>query len=132
KELLQLEVQSLPVTSLAFSADGAVLASATGDWRNYNVPGELRLWEVASGKPLESRPGYTSEIKCVAIDPAGRYLATAASSRVVRLWNLASREEIATIRLDSAGTSLAFSADGTLLAIGENYGGVSVWNIPAG
>jgi WD40 repeat protein len=131
KELKELEMQSLPVTSLAFSPDGAVLVSSTGDWRNYNVPGEVRVWEVASGKQLASLPGYTSEVKKVAIDPSGKYLATAGSSRVVRLWDYARREELGKINIDSAGTALEFSADGARLAIGENFGGVSVWNVPA-
>jgi hypothetical protein len=131
KELQQLEVQALPVTSLAFSPDGAVLVSSSGDWRNYNLPGEVRLWEVASGKPLGSLPGYTTEVKKVAIDPTGRYLATAGSSRVVRLWDFARRAEIGKINLDSAGTALEFSADGARLAVGENFGGISVWYVPA-
>src|SRR5438105_8871939 len=95
------------------------------------MPGEVRLWEVPSGKPLASLPGYTSEVKCVVIDPTGKYLATAGSSRIVRLWDFTRRTEIGKINLDSAGTSLAFSADGARLAIGENFGGVSVWNVPA-
>ncbi len=130
KELRQLDMQSLPVTSLAFSPDGAVLVSSTGDWRNYNLPGEVRLWEVASGKQLGSLPGYSSEVKKVAIDPAGKYLATAGSSRVVRLWDFGRRVEIGKINIDSAGTALEFSADGARLAVGENFGGVSVWNVP--
>jgi WD40 repeat protein len=131
KELEQLPLQSLPITSLAFSPDGAVLLSSTGDWRNYNVPGEVRLWEVASGKELANLPGYTSEVKCVAMDPTGKYLATAGSSRVVRLWDVARRAEVGKINIDSAGTSLTFSADGSRLAIGENFGGVSIWSVPA-
>jgi WD40 repeat protein len=126
----QLEMQPLPVTSLAFSPDGAVLVSATGDWRNYHVPGEVRLWEVATGKVLASLPGYTSEVKCVAIDSTGEFLATASSDRVVRLWDLARRQEVGMARLDSAGTSLAFSADSARLALGEHLGGVSVWSVP--
>lgn len=33
-------------------------------------------------------------------------------------------------RLNSAGTSVAFSRDGARLAFGEHLGGVSVWSVP--
>ena len=125
------EPQSLPLNSLAFTPDGAIVASATGDWRNYQQPGDVRLWEAATGKRIASLPGYTSDIKCLAIDPMGKYLATSSSNRLVQLWNLASREELAKVRPDSVGTSLAFSSNGSRLAIGENRGGVSTWNVPA-
>lgn len=126
----QLEMQPLPVTSVAFSPDGTMLASTTGDWRNYRMPGEVRLWDVATGKVLASLPGFTSEIKCLAIDPTGKLLATSSSDRVVRLWDLASRQEVRMARLNSAGTSVAFSHDSTRLAFGEHLGGVSVWSVP--
>jgi WD40 repeat protein len=49
--------QSLPVTSLAFANDGSLLFSATGDWRNNRVSGEIRLWDVASGRELAELKG---------------------------------------------------------------------------
>jgi WD40 repeat protein len=131
KEQRVFETQSLPVTSLAFSPDGGLLASSTGDWRNFQLPGELKLWDVASAKELASLSGHTSEIKCLAIDPSGKFLTSAGSNRVVRLWQLSDRETTGQIRLDSAGSSLAFSPDGSRLAVGENRGGVTLWDVPA-
>jgi WD40 repeat protein len=132
KEIRVLDAQTLPITSLAFSECSSLLASATGDWRNNQRPGELRLWEVASGKELARLDGHTAEIKCLAIDKSGKLLASSANDLVVRLWNLADRTELLTIRLDVLSGSLTFSPDGERLAMGHYSGNVTVWDVPEG
>ncbi len=54
--------QRLPVTSVKFSPDGSLLATSTGDWRRPHVAGELRLWEVATGKELATLKEHAWEI----------------------------------------------------------------------
>jgi WD40 repeat protein len=130
KEVRVLDEQPLPVTGLAFY--GGSLASSTGDWRNNQRPGELRLWEVASGRELALLKGHASEIKCVAIDPKGRLLASTASNGDVRLWDLVDRTELRTIRPDSMSGSLAFSSDGQWLAMGHFSGSVTLWDVRDG
>ena len=61
KELQQFDGQSLPVTCVAFSSDGSLLVSSTGDWRNYQQRGALRLWDVASGKKTPPRSTLAME-----------------------------------------------------------------------
>jgi WD40 repeat protein len=130
KEIHVLAEQSLPVTSLVFTGDGSLLVSATGDWRNNRQPGELRLWEAASGKELAQLKGYTSEIKCIAIDKPGGLLVSTEANNDLRLWDLANRTLLRTIRLESLSGSLAFSPDGQRLATGHYNGGITLWDVP--
>jgi WD40 repeat protein len=130
KELRVLAEQSLPVTSLAFASGGSLLASATGDWRNNRVPGELRLWDVASGQAVAELRGCASEIKCIAIDPNGKWLASTEANSDLRLWDLTDRRLQKTVRLESLSGSLAFSPDGQRLATGHYSGGITLWSIP--
>jgi WD40 repeat protein len=48
KERTILQGHTEPVISVAFSPDGKILASAGGT--TSNAPGELKLWDVATGK----------------------------------------------------------------------------------
>ncbi|HEV3085436.1 MAG TPA: hypothetical protein VGY66_37130, partial [Gemmataceae bacterium] len=57
-----------PVSALAFSADGALLAGACHD-------GTVRLWEVESGDLLSEFEGLSSGATCLAFDPEAARLA---------------------------------------------------------
>jgi WD40 repeat protein len=66
-------------TSVAFSPDGAILASVHDDK-------VVRLWHVPSGKLLGSLKGHPKKVNSLAFSPDGALLATASDDQTVRLW----------------------------------------------
>jgi WD40 repeat protein len=68
------------VYSLAFSADGKLLASASGD-------GTARLWDVARRRERAALEGHDGSVYCVTFLPGGKALATSGGDRTVRLWD---------------------------------------------
>ncbi|MGH8907396.1 MAG: TIR domain-containing protein [Egibacteraceae bacterium] len=111
----------LPITKVAFSPDGTLLASAAT-----SLDG-LRLWGVATRKLLAVLPEPAS---AVAFSPDGTILATGHPDFGVRLWDVATR----TPRALLAGHTdrildLEFSADGRSLVSGSVDGTVRVWDM---
>jgi WD40 repeat protein len=117
-----------PVWGVAFSPDGGLLATTSGDRT-------VRLWEMPSGRPHgQPLTGHTAAVKDVAFSPDGRLLATAGADRTVRLWDVATgRPHGEPITGHSAGIwAVAFSPDGRLLATAGADHTVRLWNVSSG
>ena len=110
------------VHSVAFSADGLLLASCGADRT-------VRVWDVASAKCLSVLSGHTDEVFSAVFHPDGTRLASGGRDRAVWLWDLTTGQEVA--RLEGHTNyiySLAFSPDGTSLVSGSGDGTVRLWN----
>jgi WD40 repeat protein len=116
------------VTALAFSADGAVLASGSAD-------GTIRLWDVASRRPKgDARLGHMAAVTAVAFVPGGRHVASAGDDARVRFWRLDTGEPAGgplVAQVAEGVTSLAVSPDGRLLVTGSSAGRSRVWDLAA-
>lgn len=113
-------------STLAFSADGQLLAAASSD-------GQLWLWRVSDGELLfrleEALPDMTS-IEHLAFSPDGQLLA-AISGRKVLLWHVSDRTFLHTITMQHGRPKdIAFSPNGRYLAIGSADGTVRLWGVP--
>jgi WD40 repeat protein/serine/threonine protein kinase len=128
KQLHVLAGHSDWVSSLAFSPDSKLLVSASGNVL-FNQPGEVKVWEVASGKERFNFPGK-KPILTVAFHPDGKLLASAGKEKVIRFWNPQKGEKVFSLSVPCAGVhSLAFSPDGKRLAVGGEGRYLAVWDL---
>ena len=92
----------------AFSPDGRILAVAFSD--------TVRLWDTLTGQILGACVGHKQAVSSAAFSPDGQTLATSSDDRTLKLWNVATQQELMSIRhLGGALRTLLFSPDGSLL-----------------
>ena len=97
------------VYSVAFSPDGRFVLSGSGD----NNKGELKLWDVATGRELRTFSGHTGSIRSVAFSPDGRFALSGSEDKTLKLWEVASGKELRSFRGHTESVnSVAFSPDG--------------------
>jgi WD40 repeat protein len=120
--------------SVAFSPDGTQVAAGLGETDVGS--GEVLLWDPSTGRLIrtlgERAPRGDAAIVDLAFSPDGRLLAAASFDGNVRVWKLASGEEILTLPAPALVIGVAFSQDGKLLASSGSDGTVTVWNASTG
>ncbi|MFG1654492.1 WD40 repeat domain-containing serine/threonine protein kinase [Micromonospora sp. NPDC049275] len=110
------------VSAVAFSPDGATLASAaTGIVA-------ITLWDVATETRLPALTGHREDVTTLAFSPDGKTLASGGRDGVVKLWDVATRQNTATLPFGEYDTvnQVLFSPGGdSIAAVGS--GDVKVW-----
>ena len=97
--------------SLAWSPDGQFLAAGSRD-------GQVRIWELSTGKLVQSIQAHKKGVNSVAFHPSGNLLVSGGNDAVARLWDIRSGERLAQmIGGTYAVPSLAFTRQGDNLAI---------------
>ncbi len=112
---------------LAISPDGKRVAIA---------PGELRVFDTATGKELFDDSGHTDEVTVLAVRPDAKQIATAGKDRTFRLWDATTSKQVKVFPRNAEPTAMAYSPDGKHLAVAVYYGlwvydlatGKEVWN----
>jgi RNA polymerase sigma factor (sigma-70 family) len=137
KEIRQFrDLQSGRTPTVAFSPDGAILASTSSN--------ALVMWEVATGKEVrrfhallaEHSPYGGEVIVPLVFSPDGKVLASAAPDDSVRLWDIETGKErlkLSGYRL--AASCLAFSPDGKAILAGgpgQEKGSFYAWDASSG
>lgn len=120
-QVAEFDAHRLPVSAVAFSADGKRLASA-GEAKS------ITLWDLDSKGPIGQLVGHKDRIPALAWHPDGTRIYSAGWDTTVRVWNTTTLEPI--ILLNSHATqvlTLALSDDGKLLACADSANALHVW-----
>ena len=122
------------VNSVAFSPDGKQLVSGGED-------STVRIWDVQSGQLLDTLEEHTSSVNSVAFSPNGKMFASGGSDWRIRIWDVNTRQLLRTLRMfdrdplwafgspSRSVYSVAFSADGAMLAAGLRNNEIRWWDI---
>jgi WD40 repeat protein len=115
------------VYGVAVKADGSSGYSVGADK-------QLRTWKPSGeGKQVRNAGGHGDEVFKIVYNPKQPMLATSSADKTVRLWNadsLAAGKQLT--GLNDYVYTVAFSADGELVAGGSYDGGVAVWKVSDG
>ena len=128
KEVVRLPIEHADsVTSLAFSSDGARLASGSRD-------GTVILWDLwrdETAKILLKLTGHNSAVESLAFNVEGNRLASGSEERKIILWDVNTGQALGGTFTGAASsvTSLAFTMDGTQLYSGDARGQMMIWDM---
>jgi serine/threonine protein kinase len=114
------------VTSVAFSPDGATLASGSEDKT-------IEMWKLDAGKRWYTLTGHSDWVTCVAFSPDGATLASGGRDKMIHIWDLnKGKWWYALAGHADRVSAVAFSRDGQVLASGSRDKTVQLWNLNKG
>ena len=112
KPIAVLERHRDGVTSLKFSPDGKILASASLD-------GHVILWQTATWTPARILD-HGAEVYAVAFSHDGKMLASTGGDGKVVIWNPSTGQRLRAIRNNPRALTVTFAPNGELLIGGED------------
>ena len=117
------------ITDIAYALGGVVLATGGGFGTG------IKLTDVASGQSITNFSAVEEgffPVQPLAVSPDGKRLATGSPDRLIRFWDVTTRQLLATcpqkVRFPDCMT---FSPDGRLLAFADALGSLYLWD-PSG
>jgi WD40 repeat protein len=117
------EAKATPgIQAIAFSSDGATLASAGTD-------GKVSLWDVKKRQRLAAHEIHKGRVRSLAWKPGSRVIASGGDGGVVHVWEADSARVLHHLAgFPGEVWSLAWSPDGKTLAAAGGWGDVRLWD----
>lgn len=114
------------VLCLAFSPDGQRLATGSAD-------GLVKVWDVASGKLLQTFEGHTHHVTAIDWRVDQREISSAASDAIIKVWNLSTGKASRTITgLKTEVTGLRYLGIENRIVITDGDGYVRIYRTDNG
>lgn len=118
------------VNAVAFSKDGKQLFAAAGQ---PGLFGEVRQWDVATGKLVQVLEGHLDALYAVAVSPDGQLLASGGYDQKIILWDIKSGKALRTLKGHNGCVyDLDFRPDGKILASASADRTVKLWDVASG
>jgi WD40 repeat protein/tRNA A-37 threonylcarbamoyl transferase component Bud32 len=112
-------------TGPVFSLDGKFLACGTTELKP-----RLLTWDADNAQARLTLTGHGLAITSVAFSPDGKQLASASEDQTIKVWDVGTGKEAATLHEEQTALCLAFSLDSLRLASGSEDGTVKLWTPP--
>ena len=120
-----------PISSMAFSADGSMVAIGASK--------EVQLWNSSEGVLKNTLFGHIGGVECVAFNPVDNTLASGGSDETIHIWDASKGKRKKIIKghvsardIYSIIRYVAYSPDGKILASGSNDRTIRLWDASTG
>ncbi len=112
------------ITSLSFSSDSTIMASAS--WDN-----TIKLWDLRSREELKTLKGHSYKVNSIAFSPDNKILASGSDDKTIKFWEVSTGIELKTFAINEYSIySVMFSPDGKILASKSDK--TKFWNLATG
>jgi WD40 repeat protein len=121
-----LEGHTYYVNSVAFSSDGTLIVSGSGN-------NTVRVWDLSTGKVQSVLEGHIAWVRSVAFSSDGTRIVSGSGDGFVRVWDMSTGKVQSVLKGHKYQViSVAFSSDGTRIASGSADESVRVWDVSTG
>jgi len=107
------------VTALAFMPNEPVLIAGEGEVASV---GTVRMWKIPDGAKVAEWTAHEDSILSMKVSGDGKWLATAGADKLVKVWDLAARKEVAKLE-GHAGPVMALALEPRWRDAGVGGGG---------